>query len=114
MALPQLLEPARNEFQRLGYLGDQLVPVFFVFLGSGFEGRQVRGPSGERSTVRVQSVVQSNAPCQKSNLSREPGVMVGVSPTLKLADFLVFFSKYRFAKALSFALYSFSMALRSR
>lgn len=40
--------------------------------------------------------------------------MVGLSPTLKLADFLVFFSKYRFARALSLALYSFSMTLRSR
>lgn len=40
--------------------------------------------------------------------------MVGLSPTLKLADFLVFFSKYRLARALSLALYSFSMTLRSR
>jgi len=49
-----------------------------------------------------------------SHLSSEPGVIVGVSPTLKLVDFLVFFSKYFLAKALSLALYSFSMALRSR
>jgi hypothetical protein len=40
--------------------------------------------------------------------------MVGLSPTLRLADFLVFFSKYFFAKAFSLALYSFSMADRSR
>jgi len=40
--------------------------------------------------------------------------MVGVSPTLKLVDFFVFFSKYLLARALSFALYSFSMTLRSR
>ena len=47
-------------------------------------------------------------------LSSEPGVMVGVSPTLREADFLDFFSKYFLARALSLALYSFSMALRSR
>ena len=47
-------------------------------------------------------------------LSSEPGVMTGVSPTLRLADLRVFFSKYFLARALSFALYSFSMALRSR
>jgi hypothetical protein len=40
--------------------------------------------------------------------------MVGVSPTLRLADLRVFFSKYFLANALSFALYSFSIALRSR
>lgn len=50
----------------------------------------------------------------RTYLSSDPGVMVGLSPTLKLADFLVFFSKYRFARALSLALYSFSMTLRSR
>jgi hypothetical protein len=50
----------------------------------------------------------------KPYLSREPGVMVGVSPTLRLADLRVFFSKYFLARALSLALYSFSMALRSR
>jgi len=49
-----------------------------------------------------------------THLSNDPGVIVGVSPTLKLADFLVFFSKYFFARALSLALYSFSMTLRSR
>ena len=55
-------------------------------------------------------------PCvhPKTHLSNDPGVIVGVSPTLKLADFLVFFSKYFFARALSLALYSFSMMLRSR
>jgi len=40
--------------------------------------------------------------------------MDGVSPTLKMAAFLFFFSKYLLARAFSFALYSFSMALRSR
>jgi hypothetical protein len=50
----------------------------------------------------------------QSYLSREPGVIVGESPTLRLADFLAFFSKYFFARALSLALYSFSIALRSR
>lgn len=47
-------------------------------------------------------------------LSSEPGVMVGVSPTLSCAIFLFFFSKYFFAKALNLALYSFSMTDRSR
>ena len=40
--------------------------------------------------------------------------MDGVSPTLRLADFFVFFSKYFLARALSFALYSFSIVLLSR
>jgi hypothetical protein len=40
--------------------------------------------------------------------------MLGVSPTLKLLDFLAFFSKYFLAKALSLEAYSFSMTLRSR
>ena len=46
-------------------------------------------------------------------LSKEPGVVTGVSPTLKVLVFLVFLSKYFFDKALSFALYSFSMILLS-
>jgi hypothetical protein len=41
-------------------------------------------------------------------------VTVGVSPTLKLLDFLDFFSKYFFASALSLPAYSFSIALLSR
>lgn len=49
-----------------------------------------------------------------THLSREPGVKVGLSPTLKLEIFLFFFSKYFLASASSFALYSFSMAARSR
>lgn len=49
-----------------------------------------------------------------THLSNEPGVMVGVSPTLKLLDLAAFFSKYFFANELSFELYSFSIALRSR
>jgi hypothetical protein len=48
-----------------------------------------------------------------SHLSREPGVIVGVSPTLRLLDFFAFFSKYFLARALSFALYSFSITLLS-
>lgn len=48
------------------------------------------------------------------HLSKEPGVTVGVSPTLRLFDFLAFFSKYFFANALSFPAYSFSIKLRSR
>ena len=47
-------------------------------------------------------------------LSREPGVKVGLSPTLKLLDFLVFFSKYFLASAFNLPLYSFSIAARSR
>jgi hypothetical protein len=47
-------------------------------------------------------------------LSSEPGVTVGLSPTLRLLLFLAFFSKYFLASAASFALYSRSMALRSR
>jgi hypothetical protein len=47
-------------------------------------------------------------------LSNDPGVTTGFSPTLKALDFLAFFSKYFFARALSFAAYSFSIALRSR
>jgi len=40
--------------------------------------------------------------------------MDGVSPTLRMVDFLFFFSKYFFARTLSLALYSFSMTLLSR
>lgn len=47
-------------------------------------------------------------------LSRDPGVITGVSPTLRLVDFLDFFSKYFFASAESLALYSFSIRLLSR
>jgi len=49
-----------------------------------------------------------------NHLSREPGVMAGVSPTLRGELRLFFFSKYFLASALSLALYSFSMAERSR
>lgn len=48
-----------------------------------------------------------------AHLSRDPGVMTGVSPTLSAADRLTFLSKYFFASALSFVAYSFSIALRS-
>lgn len=50
----------------------------------------------------------------RAYLSREPGVIDGVSPTLRAADLLFFFSKYLLAKAVNFWLYSFSMALLSR
>jgi hypothetical protein len=40
--------------------------------------------------------------------------MEGVSPTLRDAVFLFFFSKYFLASAESLPAYSFSMALRSR
>lgn len=50
----------------------------------------------------------------KGYLSSEPGVMLGVSPTLSCELFLFFFSKYFLARALSLALYSFSMRERSR
>ena len=46
--------------------------------------------------------------------SREPGVTVGVSPTLKSVDLRIFLSMNFFASALSLAEYSFSMAERSR
>lgn len=46
--------------------------------------------------------------------SRLPGVMSGVSPTLRLEDFFAFFSKYFLANAFSFAAYSFSIIARSR
>jgi len=36
--------------------------------------------------------------------SREPGVKVGVSPTLRLPDFFAFFSWYFLANAVSFEL----------
>ena len=47
-------------------------------------------------------------------LSNEPGVTVGVSPTLRLLFLRAFLSKYFFASALSLPAYSFSMTLRSR
>jgi hypothetical protein len=53
-------------------------------------------------------------PGRRAYLSKEPGVMVGVSPTLSWDVFLFFLSKYFFARALSLALYSFSIADRSR
>lgn len=40
--------------------------------------------------------------------------MLGVSPTLSCDVFLFFLSKYFLASAASLALYSFSMAARSR
>jgi hypothetical protein len=49
-----------------------------------------------------------------AHLSREPGVMAGVSPTLRGDDLRFFFSKYFLAKAESFAAYSFSITARSR
>lgn len=48
------------------------------------------------------------------HLSREPGVIEGVSPTLSCDERLFFLSKCFLARALSRALYSFSMAARSR
>jgi hypothetical protein len=48
------------------------------------------------------------------HLSRDPGVTTGFSPTLSAIAFLAFFSKYLWARALSFPAYSFSIALRSR
>lgn len=50
----------------------------------------------------------------KRNLSNDPGVKLGVSPTLRLLDFFAFLSKYFFARAYNFVLYSFSIAPRSR
>ena len=47
-------------------------------------------------------------------LSSEPGVICGVSPTLRLLDLFAFFSRYFFARPLSLALCSFSMTLLSR
>ena len=49
-----------------------------------------------------------------THLSSDPGVTTGVSPTLKLALFFAFFSKYFRASACSLLAYSASMALRSR
>ena len=66
------------------------------------------------SEARDSRVVRWVVQMVKEAFSREPGVMAGVSPTLRLADFLFFFSKYFLARALSFALYSFSITLRSR
>lgn len=38
------------------------------------------------------------------HLSKDPGVSVGVSPTLRLLERLDFFSKFRFAREYSFEL----------
>ena len=46
--------------------------------------------------------------------SRDPGVMLGVSPTLRLLDRLAFFSKFFLAKPYNLELYSFSIAALSR
>ena len=48
-----------------------------------------------------------------THLSNEPGVKLGVSPTLRLLDLFAFFSKYFLARAYNLELYSFSMAARS-
>lgn len=53
-------------------------------------------------------------PNRMTNLSKDPGVIAGVSPTLNVPDFFAFFSKYFFARTLSLAAYSFSITLRSR
>lgn len=86
---------------------------------SGFEGCELSRPGGERSTGLALdgccgSFAMGNLAGASSYLSSGPGVNAGVSPTLSCDDFLFFFSKYFLAKALSLALYSFSIRERSR
>lgn len=66
------------------------------------------------SEARDSRVVSCVVHVVREALSNDPGVKVGVSPTLRLLDFLAFFSKYLLAKLYSLPLYSFSIALRSR
>lgn len=97
VALAQLLETGAVVLEGLGDLGDEVASEAVVLGGAGLEGGELCGPGGEGSAARGRSagawLVTKMLSCtQLSYLSSDPGVMAGVSPTPRAADFLFFFS----------------------
>jgi len=115
MLFSKIFAPQRELFQWLRKVTDEVGGKAVMLRGARFESGELNGPGCHGSAVEVvnMGVDGSEVPIELY-LSKEPGVTVGVSPTLKALDLRTFLSKYFLAKALSCLPYSFSMVLLSR
>ena len=114
MALSQVLVTNGHVLQRFADLLDEFHRIS-IMLGSTFlECRELSRPGGQRCAGSTASAcAKGNSFPTDIHLSKDPGVKLGVSPTLILPVFFAFFSKYFFARRLNLVLYSFSMPLLS-